>query len=456
MDRSGEGDRLTLEVTDLGHDGEGVARHRGLVVFIPGALPGERVVAELVERKRHFARARLLEVERPAPERVTPPCAVYGECGGCQLQHLRYEEQLAWKAAYVRECLRRIGGLHDVPVQACLGMDHPWGYRNKAQYPVARVDGGVVLGFYRKGSHEVVAATGCLVQHPLSRQAAEAARQAVADLGIPPYDESTHQGVIRHVLCRVSFSSQRVLVTFVTRTPRIPREAALVETLRTSVPNLAGITQNINPRPGNVILGERNRLLWGEDVLCERILDLELCYSAPAFFQVNPVQTEVLYRQVLAYAALKGDEHVVDAYCGIGSITLPLARRAGRVTGIEVVEAAVRDARRNAARNGIPNVTFLAGEAEAILPERVAAGERPDVVVVDPPRKGCGRPLLDAILAVRPARVVYVSCNPATLARDLRILVDGGYQVREVQPVDMFPQTAHVEAVALLTRDEPT
>lgn len=441
---------ISFDVHDLGHAGEGVGRHQGRVVFVPGALPGERVRARVVERKKRLARADLLEVERTAPGRVTPFCSVYGACGGCQLQHLAYDEQLAWKTKYVRESLARLGGLTDVTVHPCLGMEWPRDYRNKAQYPVATVDGGVRLGFYRRGTHEVIPATGCPVQHPLSRQAAEAVERALDKLGIEPYDEATHRGVVRHVLCRTSFSSEQVLITLVTRTAHIPQREALVEALRAAIPSLVGITQSINPHRSNVILGDVNRTLWGADRLCERLFNLQLCYSAPSFFQVNPIQMEVLYRDALEYAQLKGDEHVVDAYCGIGSITLPLAQRAGRVTGIEVVEAAVRDARANAERNGIENVEFLVGEAEVILPEWLEAGERPDVVVVDPPRRGCGTPLLEAIATVRPQRIVYVSCNPATLARDLSFLVAEGFEVEAVQPVDMFPQTAHVEAVAAL------
>jgi len=445
---------VETEIAGLTHEGHGVGRVDGFALFIPGALPGERVRVKVLKVKKQYGYGKLLDILTASPHRTEPACPIYARCGGCQWQHLSYEQQLEWKRQQVVDALARIGGLSSVTVHPTIGMERPWQYRNKAQVPVGLQDGRVVTGFYAPRSHRVIPMERCGIQHSAAEKALGAVRDWAERWRVPVYDEERHEGLLRHVVVKTGFATDEVMAVLVTNGERVPHVRELVERLRQTVPGLAGVVQNIQTDRTNVIMGERTKVLWGRDVIYDELRGIRFAISARSFYQVNPVQTEVLYSKALEYAQLTGRETVIDAYCGIGTISLFLAQKAKRVYGVEVVPEAVEDARRNAALNNFDNVTFVAGEAETIIPQWAEEGMRADVIVVDPPRKGCDQRLLDAILAMAPERVVYVSCNPATLARDLKYLVAHGYEAREVQPVDMFPQTVHVECVVWMSKEK--
>ncbi|WFA22796.1 23S rRNA (uracil(1939)-C(5))-methyltransferase RlmD [Paenibacillus mucilaginosus] len=448
----------------IGHEGEGVGRVNGYTLFVPGALPGEKVRVKVVKVKKQYGYAKLLEVLEASPDRIDAPCPIYKQCGGCQLQHLSYEAQMRWKRQLVIDNLTRIGKLQVVGereegiiVHPTLGMSDPWRYRNKAQVPIGLAEteeGGLVGGFYAQGSHRIIDMEACLIQHENNDAVVGAVKKIARELGIRPYSEETGRGLLRHVIARYGFNTGEIMVVLVTNGRDLPHADELTGLIRRDVPGVTSIVQNINTRETNVIFGDETRTLWGSDVIYDTIGDIRFAISARSFYQVNPVQTEVLYGKALEYAALTGRETVIDAYCGIGTISLFLAQKADQVYGVEIVPEAIEDARANARLNGIRNASFEAGPAEVVIPAWRGKGIAPDVIVVDPPRKGCDPALLETILAMRPERVVYVSCNPSTLARDLRVLEDGGFRTVQVQPVDMFPHTVHVESVAVLVRGE--
>ncbi|AQQ52457.1 23S rRNA (uracil(1939)-C(5))-methyltransferase RlmD [Planococcus lenghuensis] len=443
-------DRLNVYVEDLTHEGAGVAKIDGYPLFIHGALPGEEVEVHVVKTLKSYGFAKLLDIKLSSPFRVTAPCPVFDVCGGCQMQHLSYDGQLAFKEKLVRDAMARLGKLPDVPVHAIKGMDNPWRYRNKSQIPFGERDGETIAGFYRTRSHDIADTDTCIIQSEEADIVMRELKHQLHAFGIQPYDETAHSGLLRHVVVRKGRATGEVMVVLVTRKKKLPQQEAVIALIRNQVPNVKSIVQNVNPGKTNVIFGDETVTLWGNDVIEDRIGDVRFEISARSFYQVNPDQTEVLYKQALDYAQLNGDETVIDAYCGIGTISLFLAQKAKAVMGVEIVPQAIEDAKRNAQLNGFTNTLFEAGPAEEVIPRWFKEGRKADVLVVDPPRKGCDAHLLGTILEQKPERVVYVSCNPATLARDLRILEDGGYRTREVQPVDMFPQTTHVEAVAWL------
>jgi 23S rRNA (uracil1939-C5)-methyltransferase len=355
--------------------------------------------------------------------------------------------------------LERIGKLSELQVEgyavhATLGMDEPWRYRNKVQVPVApgKTMDGMIAGFYARGTHDVIDMGQCHIQHEWADDVVAVVKRLANELSITAYDEQTHSGCLRQVMVRVGFSSRQLMVVLVTNGPSLPNAEKLVEGIRSELPQTVSIVQNVNSERTNVILGKESRVLWGTDVIYDRIGEVEFAISARSFYQVNPVQTKLLYEKTLEYAGLSGRETVIDAYCGIGTITLFLAKQAKQVYGVEVVAEAIADARRNAELNGIENVEFEVGEAERVMPQWRERGVKADVIVVDPPRKGCDDILLQTMADIGPERIVYVSCNPATLARDVRVLAEKGYRLVEVQPVDMFPQTTHVECVILMVR----
>lgn len=454
------GQLVEADIVGIGHDGEGVGRTRdGYTLFIRGALPGEKVKARVEHVKKQYGFAGLVEVQERGPDRVEPPCPIYAECGGCQLQHLSYEGQLRWKRQLVVDALERIGKLTvgeeagGVTVHPTLGMSEPWRYRNKAQVPIGQEQGGLIGGFYAQGTHRIIDMNECLIQHEKNDDVVRRVKRIAGELGIRAYDEGSGRGLLRHVVVKVGFRTGDVMVVLVTNGEKIQRVDELVGLIREEVPGVKSIVQNINMAQTNVIFGDRTVVLWGEEYIRDFIGDVQFAISARSFYQVNPVQTEVLYGKALEYAALSGGETVIDAYCGIGTISLFLARQAGHVYGVEIVEDAIADARRNAGLNDLASrVTFQAGPAEVVIPAWRRDGVVADVIVVDPPRKGCDAALLSTIGEMAPRRVVYVSCNPATLARDLRVLEDAGYRTVEVQPVDMFPHTVHVESVILMVR----
>ncbi len=460
------------EIVGMNHEGEGVGRVNGFTLFIQGALPGEKVRVKVLKVKKQYGYAKLLDIMEHSPDRSEPPCPIYRQCGGCQLQHVSYEAQLAYKRKMVIDNLERIGKLNvrredaeghtdrssakkgGILVHPTLGMRDPWRYRNKVQVPIGSGEGGLVGGFYARGSHRIVDMDSCLIQHEHGDDVVRRVKRIGRELGITAYNEETHQGLLRHVVVKVGFRTGEIMVVLVTNGETIPNERQWIERIRSDIAGVASICQNVNTQRTNVIFGDYTKVLWGRDVIYDYIGDVKFAISPRSFFQVNPVQTEVLYNKTLEYAGLTGSETVIDAYCGIGTISLFLAKHAKTVYGVEVVKEAIDDARSNARLNGIDNAHFTVGKAEDVIPAWKEQGIRPDVIVVDPPRKGCEASLLETMLSMRPERIVYVSCNPSTLARDLRILEDGGYRTVEVQPVDMFPHTVHVESVTLLVRNE--
>lgn len=447
------GDTLTVAINGYATQGEGVGRYKGFTIFVPNSLDGETVVTRIELVKKNYARGELVRVVEPSPHRVEPACPLYAECGGCQLLHLDYEGQLTFKRQRVIDVMERLGGLKDVRVRPVIGMPNPWKYRNKVQYPFALDDRGkVVIGCYQQGTHNVVDTRECLIQHDLNSRIMNRIRELVQGMGISIYDEKTGQGLLRYVLVKNGFESGEAMVVLVTNGPDFPEGKELGRMLAAEFPALKSVVQNINTSTGNVVLGEKNKVLYGEDGIIDRLGDLEFKISANSFFQVNPAQTDVLYKKALAYAGLTGRERVLDAYCGVGTLTLFLARQAKEVYGIEVIPAAIEDAKENARRNRVDNVVFVMGATEEVLPKLVRIGIDFDVAVVDPPRSGCEERVLQTFAKLEVPRIVYVSCNPSTLARDLKYLVNRGYEVNEIQPVDMFPHTFHVECVALMSR----
>lgn len=443
------GDRIVVTIKRLGINGEGVGYYRRKAVFIDGALSGEVVKAEVTEVQPKFIKAQLTEVEKRSPHRIEPPCPVFGVCGGCQIQHISYEGQLQAKTDIVREAFNRYAGIDQLKLKPILGMDHPWGYRNKAQLQVERRNGEIIAGLYEADSHSIVDISGCPIQHPKVNEAVEKVKSVLEELRIPLAKENGSKEGVRTIVVRHGFQSDQLQVTLVCANSSLPRMDDLIRLLRLSIDGLAGIALNVNPKRTSLIFGDRTITIWGADSMQESLSDLEFSLSPRAFFQLNPQQTVKLYESVRAAAGLTGRETVIDAYCGTGTIGLWLAPHAKEVRGIETIAEAVEDAKRNAERNGRHNASFHVGEAEDLLPRWVKAGLRPDVIVADPPRTGLDRRFLETVLKTKPNRFVYVSCNPSTLAKDSKVLIDGGYELQWAQPVDMFPQTSHVECCSL-------
>lgn len=447
------GKRVILEIKGMNHAGEGVGRFDGFTVFVPWSVPGDRVEVEVISVQKNYARGLVCSLITPSIHRQEAPCPYHGECGGCRLQHLQYREQLAHKQEVVENALKRLGGI-DVPINPVVGMKEPWYYRNKGQYPLGEDNGQLKIGFYKQRSHELIDISHCLIQHPSGDRVVHLARKLIAELEIPIYNEKDHTGLLRHLVTRTSFKSGEVLLVLVTNGHRLPSGDPLVTHLTNQVKDLVGIVQNVNTRRTNVILGEENLLLWGRDYVREEVGGLKFHISAGSFFQVNPLQAKLLFDLVCDFADLKGKETVFDLYCGNGAISLFLSSEAARVIGIESYAPAVADGRKNVQLNGISNVEFHTGRAEELMPGLMEKSLWADVIVVDPPRKGCDKKLLAAMVKMQPLRIIYVSCNPSTLARDLHYLDGSGYKLKHVQPIDMFPHTAHVECVVLMSREE--
>ena len=454
-------ERFHIKIEDMGENGEGIGRADGYTLFVKGALIGDEIEGVCVKAKKTYGWGRLLRVVRPGPDRVAARCPVAEPCGGCQMQCLSYEAQLTFKQNKVREDLLRIGRLPEEEVRGAerpiIGADDPWRYRNKVQVPFSRGrDGKAVYGFYAGRTHSVIPRDDCFLEPEDAGRILETVRLFMDEHHIPAYDETDGTGLLRHVLIRTSRAEGTVLICLIVNaeTPgAFPHLDDLVSRL-SELPGAAAVTMNLNTARTNVILGEETMVLSGNGYISEQIDGLRFRISTRSFFQVNTAQAERLYRAAVDAAGLSGREEVWDLYCGTGSISLYAARSAGAVHGVEIVEDAVRDARVNAAENHIENVDFVCGRSEVILPEAAARGVSADVIIVDPPRKGCAPELLDAIGIVSPDRLVYVSCDPATLARDLSILRAKGYTLVSWQPVDMFPQTVHVETVCLMSRVE--
>ena len=442
----------TAEITGYTAEGMGVARLEGRVVFVPGTIRGERWTVRLEKVTKNVAWARGVELLEGSPERLEPDCPLAGRCGGCQFRHMTYAEELRAKGRRVADALERVGGVK-LELPPVLGAEEPERYRNKVQFPVAQEKRGLAIGYYRPRSHDVLDAPDCLLQ-PLTVTALRGAvKEWMERYQVPAYREEEGTGLIRHLYVRTN-SRDQALCCLVVNGTGLPFQQELVDALRRVCPGLVGVVLNFNTRDTNVILGEEYRTLWGRDYLEEELCGLTFRLSVPSFFQINRAQTQRLYQVALDFAGLHGDETVLDLYCGIGTISLALARQAGQVIGAEVVPQAIEDAKQNAARADIQNAEFFCGDAGAVAQKLANEGVRSRVICVDPPRKGLG-PEVPAILAsMAPERIVYVSCDPATLARDVKRLGELGYQVQKAQAVDLFPRTCHVETVVLLSKGE--
>lgn len=487
-------DRLTVKIEDMNNEGEGIGRADGFTLFVKDTVIGDVAEVKIMKAKKHYAYARLEKLLTPSPHRVEPVCPTYRQCGGCQLQMLSYEQQLAFKQRKVRNDLIRIGGFDpdfvDGVMQPIVGMDEPFHYRNKAQYPIGTdKEGSPVAGFYAGRTHSIIPNIRCSLGVRENEEILRVVLDHMKENKVSVYDETSGQGLLRHVLIRKGFTSGEIMVCLVvnfrgkarqeSKHIFLPRQEILIEKLA-RIPGMSSICVSVNTERTNVIMGKEIHTLWGNSFICDTIhvrdmqkdgypftgKELTFHISPLSFYQVNPVQTEKLYSLVLEYAGLTGRETVWDLYCGIGTISLFLAGQAGKVYGVEIVPEAVRDAKDNAERNGIGNAEFFVGKAEEVLPkfyEKKSRGEEPaaddmlhpDVIVVDPPRKGCDSACLETMLRMRPEKIVYVSCDPATLARDLRVLADGGYELEKVRPADMFGNTVHVETVVLLSQRKP-
>lgn len=439
-------------INDLSHQGLGVSRVDGYPVFIENALPGEKVTAKITHAGRRMGHAFTVEVLEKSPHRVEIIDAIHMQSGTMPLQHLAYEEQLKFKQDQVKKMLEKVGGLKDIPVFEMIGMDEPFGYRNKAQIPVRTVQGELSTGFYKKRTHTLIPMEDFVIQHPEIDAAIVKVRDILREHNATAYHENSHTGDIRHVIVRRGHFTKEVMIIIVTRTNSLPNANEIIEAIRETIPNVVSIVQNINSDKTNVILGKQAMVLYGQDFYTDELMGHTFKISHQSFYQVNSPQTEKLYSVAVDYANLTGDEVVVDAYCGIGTMTLALAEKAKEVYGVEIVPQAIENAKTNAEDNNISNIHYDVADAGDWLVKQAKAGLEVDVVVVDPPRKGLSTEFIDSVIEMKPERMVYVSCNPSTLARDLKLLSEGGYTVEKVQPVDMFPQTYHVETVVLMSR----
>ena len=450
-------DIVTLDIEDCGVDGEGIGKADGFTVFVKDAVIGDRVTAKIMKAKKNYGYGRLMEILKPSPYRVEPKCAFARQCGGCQLQALSYEQQLAFKEKKVRGHLERIGGFTELPMEPIIGMDEPYHYRNKAQFPVGKnKEGRIITGFYAGRTHTIIENRDCALGVSQNKEVLDRVIAHMEAYGIEPYNEETGKGLVRHILIRYGFFTGEVMVCLVLNGSSIPQKETLIEHLL-EIPGMTSITINVNKKRSNVILGEEIRLLWGKPYITDKIGDISYQISPLSFFQVNPLQTGKLYSKALEYADLHGEETVWDLYCGIGTISLFLAQKAKFVRGVEIIPAAIENANDNARLNSIENVEFFVGKAEEVLPaEYKKNGIYADVIVVDPPRKGCEESLLVTMIEMQPKRIVYVSCDSATLARDLKYLCERGYELKKVCPVDQFGGTVHVETCVLLSKIKST
>ena len=447
-------EHITLDILDVSSEGTGIGKVDGFVVYVPDALPPERVRVVIIKVTAQYAVGKVLKrIGDDSPWRVEAPCPHAAQCGGCQIMHMRYEKQLEFKTKMVAQCMARIGGFSGLDVPSALGMEHPFYYRNKGVFPVgaAKGPGGFAMGMYAARSHRIIPVNVCRLQDERIHSVMLAVQRWMRNHGISAYDESNHTGLVRHVMGRVGYGTGQVMAVLVTREEALPHRRELLDALRREVRGLGTVVQNIQPLPTNVILGKKNITLWGEGAIEDCIGKVRFTITPHSFFQVNPQQTRVLYDVVKDFAALTGVERVYDAYCGVGTIGQYLADGAAEIYGVEEVESAVNCARENARRNGIPHAHYAGGRAEEEFPKWLEQGIHPDVIIVDPPRKGCHPSFLQAAAACLPSKIVYVSCNPATLARDAAILAKEGYRIDRIQPVDMFPQTTGVETVALFS-----
>lgn len=436
-----------VDIIDLGCEGEGVTKINGYTTFVKGALKGEKAKIKIVKANKDYGYGKLLELLEKSEAREEPICKSFGSCGGCNLQHMNYEAQLDYKTEMVKLTLKKQLG-YEPKVNNIIGMGIPYHYRNKAQYPVSNGK----IGFYADRTHKLIENESCYIQNTLTDRLAKDAFEITQKYGVTCYDEKTNKGCLRHIVTRIGINTNDMMITFVTNDEKFKNNDKIISDLTKSYPRITSIIQNINNENTNVIFGDKCITLYGQDYIEDVLGDYKFKISPLSFYQVNPVQTEVLYNVAKDYANLEGEEIVFDLYSGIGTISIFVAENSKKVYGVEVVQQAVENAKENAEINEIKNVEFVLGEAESIVPKMYKEGIKANVVFVDPPRKGCDKRLLDTIIEMKAERIVYISCNPATLARDLKYLNSNGYEIKEVQPVDMFPQTSHVENVTLLCK----
>ncbi len=451
-------DQIIIKIEDIGVNGEGIGKVEGYTLFVKDALIGDTVEAVITKAKKNYGYAKMLRVLEASPYRVERKCPVARQCGGCQIQELSYDAQLDFKTKKVYGNLERIGGFSpeflDTVMEPICGMEEPFYYRNKAQFPIGTdKEGNIVTGFYAGRTHQIIPNMECALGVPVNQKILQIIVDFMNQYGVSAYNEETARGLVRHVLIRYGFTTKEIMVCLVINGDNLPKSEKLVDKL-VRIEGMTSITYSVNKENTNVIMGKEIGVLWGQGYITDYIGDVKYQISPLSFFQVNPVQTEKLYSLALEYAGLKGDETVWDLYCGIGTISLFLAQKAKKVYGVEIVPQAIDDARNNAQINGIENAQFFVGKAEEVLPEYYARYEKEhgekayaDVIVVDPPRKGCDETLLDTMVEMRPERIVYVSCDSATLARDLKYLCERGYEIQKVKPVDQFPHTVHVEVI---------
>lgn len=450
-------DIIKLKIEDISSEGLGIGHYEGMAVFVKDTVIGDEILAKVIKLKKTYAFGRLLEILQPSSDRVEPVCPVARQCGGCQIQAMEYQAQLRFKENKVKNNLMRIGGfekeLLDQIMEPIIGMEYPFRYRNKAQFPIGtNREGQLVAGFYAGRTHSIIDNHDCALGVKENEEILEILLDHMRRCQISPYEERTQKGLVRHVMIRFGFHTGQIMVCLVINGKKLPKEEELVRRL-TQIDGMTSIVLNTNRENTNVILGKENRLLWGREYIEDFIGDVKYQISPLSFYQVNPAQTEKLYGTALEYAGLTGSETVWDLYCGIGTISLFLAKQAGKVYGVEIVPQAIADAKRNAALNGLANVEFYVGKAEEVLPEKYRTeGIRADVIVIDPPRKGCQEAVLDTMVKMAPNRIVYVSCDSATLARDLAYLCSRGYELKRVRATDMFPMACHVECVVLMSK----
>ncbi|QKS73182.1 23S rRNA (uracil(1939)-C(5))-methyltransferase RlmD [Paenalkalicoccus suaedae] len=446
-----KGQQFPLTIKRLGIDGEGVGFFKRKVVFVPGALPGEEVVCEAVNVTAKYTTAKIVNIRKASDDRVEAPCPVYDRCGGCQLQHMTYEAQLREKKDIVRQAFERYTriDLDSLPFGDTIGMENPWRYRNKSQMQVGRKDNDVIAGLYEEGTNRLIDIKECIVQHPQTEKVTNIVKKIVNRLGIEPYNSKKHKGVLRTLVTRVGFETDEYQLVLVTTELDFPQKEDLVKAIVNRMPNITSIVQNVQPDKTPLVFGEETVVLHGKEKIHETLNDLSFELSARAFFQLNPAQTKVLYDTAKEAAELTGTEKVIDAYSGVGTIGLWVADQASEVRGMDTVEEAILDANQNAERIGA-NAQFVTGRAEEVIPDWKDQGYQADVVFVDPPRSGLDQSLIRTLTRSKIKRIVYVSCNPSTLAKNVKELARGGYRLKSLQPVDMFPQTSQVEAVAVL------
>lgn len=443
-----------VEIIDINHTGQGVAKVDNFVVFVDNAVTGDIVEIEITEKKKNFAVGNLKRIIKESPKRIKPQCSYYYDCGGCQLMHLDYAANLLYKKNRVINELRRASvNMEDVKVHETMGMEEPFRYRNKTAFSVAEKNKEIIIGPYEQGTYNTVNISGCLLQTTEADRAVELFKNLMIKHNIKAYDKRTGNGSVKNVVVRSSRKNELMFIV-VTSSENFPAKEKLVQELTSAIKEIKTVVQNINPKNTNLVMGHKNITLYGEGTITDTIGNLTFTISPETFFQINPQQTEKLYEKAIQYADLKKDQVCFDIYCGIGTISLMAARNAKKVYGVEIVEQSIINAKENAAANNINNAEFFAGKAEVVLPKLYKKNIKADVVIVDPPRKGCEKEVIDTIISMRSNRVVYVSCNPSTLARDIKLLEEGGYRLLEVQPVDQFPWTHHVECVVLMSRVE--